>query len=346
MIYLIGWSLLVISLIMTSLAGFRTSCFIYCSLFFLLIVSFFRGLVGTDTYAYELIMDRLSNGFSLAGMEPGFVFVSWLLLQVTDSASLTVRLVGCLIFGALFVYLHRSDKNEKFLLVSYILPAFIYQYTMNGLRVGIAAMLILLATQQFRRMKTSSAYILGAASLTFHYSALVSLILIWASKVYWIKVSNILVVPIVMLSILVFFYANEGYFSHKFISYQDFDSPSTFSGVGKILTLLVIFLGVLVSNLFSADKAKLLFLGVGSMFAFWIISMFSYAGLRFLDLLSFSFPLCVLSAYSNRGLELGKLMKLSFFIAGLIAVVMSYRNFLYEEGIGPSPFLPYRLIAL
>ncbi|MCD7040372.1 EpsG family protein [Pseudomonas sp. MAFF 311095] len=331
---------------MTSLSGYRTSFFICCSLFFLLIVSVFRGLVGTDTYAYEVIMERLSDGFSLAGMEPGFVFVSWLLLQVVDSASLTVRLIGCLIFCALFLYSYRSDKNEKILLVSYILPSFIYQYTMNGLRVGMAATLLLLATQQVRRIKTTSAYALAAASLTFHYSALVSLILIWASKVYWIKTSNILVVPVAILSTLVFFYANEYYFSHKLISYQNFDSPNSFSGVGKILTLLVIFFGVLVSNLLTADKAKLLFLGVGSMLVFWIISMFSYAGLRFLDLLSFSFPLCVLTAYSNRGLEFGKLVGLSFFIAGLIAAVMSYRNFLYEEGAGPSPFLPYYLNGL
>lgn len=346
MIYLIGWLLLVIALVMTSLSGYRTSLFICCSLFFLLIMSFFRGLVGTDTYAYQIIMERLSDGYSLSGMEPGFVFVSWLLLKLVGSAPLTVRLIGCLIFCALFFYLHRSDRNEKFLLVSYILPAFIYQYTMNGLRVGMAAMLLLLATQQFRRMKSTSAYALAATSLVFHYSALVSLILIWASKVHWIKASNILVVPIVILSVLGFFYANEDYFSHKLISYQDFDSPNSFSGVGKILTLLVIFFGVLVSNLLTAEKAKLLFLGIGSLSIFWIISMFSYAGLRFLDLLSFSFPLCVLTTYSNRGVEFGKLARLSFFIAGLIAAVMSYRNFLYEEGSGPSPFLPYHLSDL
>lgn len=346
MIYLIGWLLLVISLFMTSLSGYRTSFFIYCSLFFFLIMSFFRGLVGTDTYAYEVIMERLSDGFSLVGMEPGFVFISWLILHVVDSAPIAVRLIGCLIFCAIFYYLYRSDKNEKFLLVSYILPAFIYQYTMNGLRVGMAAMLLLLTTQQLRRVKKTSAYALAATSLTFHYSALVSLILIWASKTHWIKASNIIVVPIAMLSVLLFFYANEDYFSHKLVSYQDFDSPSSFSGVGKVLTLLVIFFGVLVSNLLTADKVKLLFLGLGSMLVFWMISMFSYAGLRFLDLLSFSFPLCVLTAYNNRNLEFGKLVKLSFFIAGLIAAVMSYRNFLYEENTGPSPFLPYHLNSL
>lgn len=346
MIYLIGWVLLVLALVMTSLSGYRTSFFIYCSLFFLLITSFFRGLVGTDTYAYEMIMEGLLNGFSWAGMEPGFVFISWLLLQITNSAPLTVRLIGFLTFCALCFYLYRSDKNEKFLLVSYILPAFMYQYTMNGLRVGMAAMLVLLATQQFRLAKKTSAYALAATSLIFHYSALVSLILIWASKVYWVRASNILVVLVSIVSVLAFFYANEEYFSHKFISYQDFDSPSPFSGIGKILTLLVIFFGVLVSNLLTADKAKLLFLGVGSVLAFWALSMFSYAGLRFLDLLSFSFPLCVLITYNNRGLELGKLVKISLFVAGLIAAVMSYRNFLYEEGTGPSPFLPYHLFVL
>lgn len=343
MIYLVGWFLVIAALVMTLLSGYRTSFFIYSALFYLLMISFFRGFVGTDTYAYQMILEGLSDGLSLGGMEPGFVLVSWLLLQVTGSASLTVRLIGFLVICALCIYLHRSDKNEKFLLVSYVLPAFMYQYTMNGLRVGMAAMLLLLATQQFRRFKTTSGCALAVISLTFHYSVLVSLILIWASKVYWIKASNILVLPIAILSVLLFFYINEEYFSHKFISYQDFYSPSSFSGIGKILTLLVIFFGVLVSNLLPADKAKLLLLGVGSMLVFWGVSMFSYAGLRFLDVLSFSFPLCVLTTYSNRGLEIGKLAKLSFFMAGLIAAIMGYRNFLNEEGLGPSPFLPYSL---
>ncbi|MGA9703018.1 EpsG family protein [Pseudomonas sp.] len=346
MIYLIGWFLLVIAFIMTSLSGYKTSFFIYVSLFFLLIVSFFRGLVGTDTYAYEMIMEQLLGGQPSAGMEPGFVFVSWLLLGVTNSASVTVRLLGCLIFSLLCVYLYRSDKNEKFLLVSYILPAFIYQYTMNGLRVGLAAALLLLATQEFRRVKIAYGYSLAALSLTFHYSALVSLILIWASKVYWVRAYNILVVPVAMLLALALFYINEDYFSHKLISYQNFDSPSLYSGIAKMLTLSVLFLGVLLSNLTGTEKSKLLFLGAGSMLVFWGMSTFSYAGLRFLDLLSFAFPLCVLTVFNKRGLELGKLVKLSFVVAGLIAVIMSYRNFLHEEGLGPSPFLPYYFSSL
>ncbi|MCK6186793.1 EpsG family protein [Pseudomonas sp. EYE_354] len=329
--------------ILTSISGYRTSIFLYVVVFVFLLMSFFRGLVGTDTYAYEIIVGHLSGGPVWTGMEPGFVLISWLLLEITGDASVTVRILGLLVFCALFIYIYRSNKLEKFLLVSYILPAFIYQYSMNGLRVGIAAMMILLATQELRQDRAVRGVGLATASLFFHYSTLVSMVLLWASKIRWARTQNILIVPLAVLLALCFFIFNESYFYGKINSYQGFESPSSFSGLGKILTLLVLVSGVFMSNLARADKAKLLLLGLGSTLIFWFVSTISYAGLRFLDLLSFAYPLCILVVYNSRKLEFGRFMKITLVVAGLLAALMSYRNFINEEGQGPSPFLPYHL---
>ncbi|WP_211344866.1 hypothetical protein, partial [Pseudomonas marginalis] len=49
----------------------------------------------------------------------------------------------------------------------------------------------------------------------------------------------------------------------------------------------------------------------------------------------------ILLVYSKNKLDFGKCIKASLFIAGILSVLMTYRNFLLEAGQGPSPFLPY-----
>ncbi|MBV4454521.1 MULTISPECIES: EpsG family protein [Pseudomonas] len=330
-------------LLLTALSGYRTRLFSAVALLFLLFVSVFRGAVGTDTNTYETVVGRLMERLSWTGMEPGFVFMSWLLGELTGSAVIAVRLVSVIIFIILFLYLFRSDKNEKFLLLSYMLPAFVYQYTMNGLRIGIAAMLLLLAVQKIRKLQKLSGLALALSALMFHYSSLVSLIFIWASQARWARASNILIVPFASAVVLAIFSVNGDYFSAKLLSYQGSESPSPFSGLGKIAVVLVLVVGVALSKLPRTERSKLIFLGTGFTVFFWMVSSISYAGLRFLDLISFAYPLAILLTYGRCQLDFDRAIKIFLFFAGLIAVFSSYRNFVSEYGEGPSPFLPYHL---
>lgn len=343
MIYIFGWVFLLAMLLLTALSGYRTRLFASIALLFFLFIAVFRGAVGTDTDTYETVVSRLMDGLSWTGMEPGFVFMSWALVSLTGSAAVAVRLVSVIIFVILFLYLFRSDKNEKFLLLSYMLPAFVYQYTMNGLRIGIAAMLLLLAMQRIRQLHRLSGLVLALSALMFHYSSLVSLVFIWASQARWARASNILIVPFASAVVLAIFSLNGDYFSAKLLSYQGSESPSPFSGLGKIAVLLVLLVGVALSKLPRAERAKLMFLGGGFTAFFWLVSSISYAGLRFLDLISFAYPLAILLTYGRCQLDFDRAMKVFLIFAGLLAAFSSYRNFVFEEGEGPSPFLPYHL---
>ncbi len=343
MIYLLGWLTLLVTLLLTALSGYKTRFFFGMALLFFMFISVFRGGVGTDTNTYEVVVGRLMEGVSWTGMEPGFVFMSWVLVVITESPEIAVRLVSVIIFAIMFLHLFRSDRNEKFLMLSYMLPAFVYQYTMNGLRIGIAAMLLLLAVQNIRRFKRVTGLLLAVSALLFHYSSLVSLVFIWASQARWAKASNVLIVPLACVAVLAIFSINGDYFLAKLLSYQDSESPSALSGLGKIAVLLLLVLGVGLSKLPRLEKAKLMFLGGGFTVVFWGVASVSYAGLRFLDLISFAFPLAILLTYNRCQLDFDRTIKLILVLAGLLAAASSYRNFVFEEGDGPTPFMPYHL---
>ena len=344
MIYLIGWGILYLMFFLTGLAGNRTRLFIAISLIVFMVFSVMRGAVGTDTANYELIVEGFSADYVWGGMEPGFVLLGKALLSVSDSGVIAVRVLSFLIFAMLFLYLGRADKNERFLLIAYILPTFVYQYSMNGLRIGLAAMLLLLATQNVRQLRYKSGMVLAVSALLFHYSSLVSLLFIWASWSRWVKTSNVLVVPFVVCALLFLLSLNGDYFLAKLLSYQDSESPNPLSGLSKVAVLLLFVAALFFSKLPNAEKTKLIVLGAGFTISFWLVSAVSYAGLRFLDLISFAFPVAILLTYSRFALNFDATMKLAFIVAGILSAASGYRNFVAEEGVGPSPFMPYHFI--
>jgi len=341
MIYILGWSILFASFFLTALSKYKSSLFLYLSLICFFLIALLRGSVGTDTAAYEIILDEINRGLIWTGMEPGFLILSWILVSITGLSSVSVRAISALIFLGMSIYIYKSNKNEKYILIAYILPAYVYPYSMNVLRVGIASILLLLAVQSLRIKKIETALLLMATALMFHYSSLFSIVIILACQIQWFKVSNLWKFLVLILVTLCVLALNSGYFFTKLDAYQSLVSPEPYSGVGKLIIMLVLLVGISLSNLPSSEKAKILLIGIFSTLAFWIISNISYAGLRFLDLLTFAFPLCILLVYSKNKLDFGKIIKASLFIAGILSVLMTYRNFLLEAGQGPSPFLPY-----
>jgi len=75
--------------------------------------------------------------------------------------------------------------------------------------------------------------------------------------------------------------------------------------------------------------------------SFWALAIYSYAGLRLLDLITFVFPLTILSAYQEKGLSFDIIISIAFFAAGILSVAAFYRSILIEFP-GPTPFLPYK----
>jgi uncharacterized membrane protein len=133
------------------------------------------------------------------------------------------------------------------------------------------------------------------------------------------------------------------YFQLKLASYQGFSAPGESSGLSKLLVMFLLVIGVLFSSLPRSDKAKLSVLGVGFGSLFWLVSAYTYAGLRFLDLLSFALPLSVLVTYNRNQLDFNLAVKFCMVMSGLVGALSAFKNFLSEDGVGPSPFLPYTL---
>ncbi|TWD44500.1 EpsG family protein [Pseudomonas sp. SJZ131] len=341
MIYLIGWTLIFTVLTLSELTGNRSRSPLFILLIFFTMISVLRGDVGTDTNTYEFLVSGLYNGTDTGGMEPGFIGVSEVLLGVFDSPVMVVRFFALIFFGLLYFYVARSNKNERFLFLAYIAPAFIYQYSMNVIRLGIASGLLILAAQYFNRSRIKSSAAFAVGSVLFHYSIMCSFAIIWLSQMRWSRFSTVFAGLFFFALAMAVVYLNMDYFQLKLASYQGFSAPGESSGLSKLVVLVILVFGILFSGLQRADKTKLSALGAGLGSLFWMLSAYTYAGLRFLDLLSFALPVAVLITHNRRQINFNLAIKICLVLSGMLGAVSAFKNFLSEEGVGPSPFLPY-----
>lgn len=127
--------------------------------------------------------------------------------------------------------------------------------------------------------------------------------------------------------------------------YADFESPGLLSGLSKCVVILLLLAGVLFSRLPVMFRSRIIFVFVLVSGLAMAVSTFSYAGLRFLDLIAFVLPIVILASHSKANQAFSWKTKGSIFLAGFTSAAAVYRNFLIEAGQGKSPFLPYESIS-
>lgn len=342
MVYLLGWGLALSSAAIEAVTRYRGRFFVLVVVCYFAFIAIFRGMVGTDTANYERMLGEFSAGIKWSGGEVGFVLVGSVLAEFLSSAYAAVRGLAFIFFGLLGAYVIRSVRDERFFVVAYFLPAFAYQYSMNALRIGLATGVLLLVIQSVRKRNSLNPLKWGLLATFFHYSSAFSIAYYFLSCQSW-SGRQFLWRSIGLLGfILVVFILAESYFLNKLTAYQLMKAPSSISGLSKIIPLSLILLFFSFDRVLPvSDALKLFSLAIVCMGIAWIISGYSYSGLRIIDLLAFIVPVSFLSAYARHGLQLGVTAKIGMLSAGFLMAAGVYRGFVLSEGVGASPFLPY-----
>lgn len=347
MVYLLGWAGCLLVLMISSLTRYRGHFFVFILLFFFLGVAFLRGAVGTDTANYErMLTDFIDVYYAWTGREPGFVALGWLLATLAPTIEIGVRLISVVFFALIAFFVVRSDKNEFFLLLAYILPTFAYQYSMNALRIGLASAFILLMVQEIRLKGMKAAFKFGIFAALFHYTILLSIVILLLSQQPWGRLSTVLKNIVLLTLLSLGLLSVDFYVADKIEIYAsgDYSKPSALSGLSILVPNIVILIGILLSYFPQTEKIKLFLLFLLIFGLGMIITQFTYAGLRILNLGGFIMPLCVLASYSRLGLKFDFKFKFLLLVAGLLSAIGVYRGFLIGHGEGPTPFLPYKTL--
>lgn len=344
--YIIGWLLMYVSLALWTMSKYKGSALIVTTLSYLVFLCFLRGQTGTDTVTYEHLLRELLLSRNVNGLEQYHEQAFWMPLVLAaghlESEMIAVRVIGILFYSMIGIFLYSSTKNEKFLLLAYILPVFAFQYSMNGLRLGLASALLLLIVQQLPKGSRLWQKLLLFIPALLQVTTVLSTLLILVAGSRWSAKTVIATIAAVIVAGFALSVGPNAYLEQKFNMYQDYHSPGAWSGLSKVAIVAILLAGISMGVLPSVAKARIISVALLLTIFALGIAFYSYAGLRLLDLLTFALPTAVLVNYKSYGLDFCKNYRYALIIAGLLGSAGVARNMLLEGPDANSPFIPYK----
>ena len=309
----------------------------------LVIVACLRGDVGTDTYAYLAEIDLKIHDLNRpwGEFEPGFELVIGVLGAVFNNARAVVLVVTFINAGLFYVALKRWG-GSRLVGAALVVPGFFFDYTMNGLRAGMAVQLCVLAYLALESRRPLWGVVLAAAAISVQMTSVVFLGLLFVYKMpFRMSVRRALALLVVIVGFGALFGA---LFSERVLAkavlYEVSSAPSAVSGLAPVLIsvmLLLPFLANVKSRAFRASLMLLIF-----QLGFFQLSSITYAGLRFQLLCLFAQALVVQRELAPQRFTRPTVVACCcvFFAASLSWEI---RNFENERGTGgESPYLPYQ----
>ena len=332
--YILPYSLIILlSILSLKIKGSGYKFLFLISLIPATLVVVLRGLTGTDTATYISILDQniYDINENIRDIEPFFMLFAKIKYHLDLNAQLVLNFFSFLII--LLLYSFFSKSKHRFLIFSFLIfPIFFYDMTMNGLRYGMAfalACYIIVEHNSFLYKLTKNKFLFIFCFLN-HKSSIIFLIIKFMQNLNFRTFFLILVVFLTGFTFL------NDYFIYKLTDYSELSSPSVFSGAQPlVLVTLILFFN---SIFFKINLKRNLYLFLIQL-AFYIVTQFSYAGIRF-QFLELFYILVILTQDDDQ-VPNYKIYLSLLFVVGLLGFCLRLNNFYSDFGEGLSPFLPY-----
>lgn len=342
-IYLLGYAFLLIGLFLWERTYPKTRLIYFLGFLYIAFIVIFRGNVGTDTGNYESIIANISlNNWLKQPTELGFNLLVALLNLLGFSSVITLRILTAIYISLIIPLLITSEKNIRQFIAIFFIPATIYIFSMNALRVGIAINLLLISLNLFQKKRNVSLVVFLIA-ISFHVT--VSLII---PILFLFQKNNSKKIITAFSLTLLLFAGGAIYYEHiynKLILYSNYSSPNLASGLSDVI-LFILFLRFF--YLYPTNRHfKIGFSCVATLLIAmsFIIAKFSYGGLRILQLYTLLLPYTFLYISNLRyGMFiLNKKLFYSLYLTSIIATIFTLRNFIDSSGQAYG-FIPYSFI--
>lgn len=304
------------------------------------LLAILRGDVGIDTVNYLDYYERLSNGLAENNEhEPGFVFFSEILVSFGLNARLCVAILGIITTFLLCKAFSRS-KEEMLLFATLFFSNFYWDFTMNGLRYGLSFAIATFAIHFLYQNNIRKFIFLALIATSIQYSAILLVGVFLISLLDWKKL-----LFIIFLILVGFIFFSE-YFSFftlyltgKQDAYESTFSPSVFSGAAPLFVVLLIFF-LIKKHSINTSYDKTLYVIVLFEILSFILSKFSYAGLRLQTLFLFALIIYIKNNIDNFKYKKSFAVKITILSMFCFSVFLKNISAQIENNF--TPFIPYK----
>lgn len=334
--YQICYAILAVSLVVGLLLDkVRVAAVIAFIPMFVLIAG--RGMVGTDSAVYVQSFDIIRyQGMLASSFEPGFTVLvevlSWIfrdsfdILIVLGSATALIMLCAALLL-----------ERSPLLFMTIVMPFFMLDMTINGLRYGLAFAIVALGAAALARgwLKAFIACCVLAASV--QVSSVLLAIGLWA--LIEARIKTFIGAGVGLVGVLVVF---GSYLEDKVSQNTDISGLGGLSGIIPLAATVAIVVAIRYSDRPIVTSRLPVFAILGMQLASFGLARFYYAGLRFQSLFLFLLYLFVVLSIRRSAVQLsGERLFTGSLLATLALCSVSRLSNFRDDTTGPSPFNPF-----
>lgn len=309
-------------------------------LFPALLVAIARGDVGTDTLNYLTNYQiRYSEGEGGREYEPGFELLSdfFVLLGFTDRMFVNaLAIISTLLLSFSFSGL----KEKTILLFLVFFPLFFVDFTMNGLRYGLSFSIATLAIDSYYKRRILVFSLLSLVAVSIQYSSFLLILVFLMDR---LQTRHLLYLAALTSAIVALLWS---YFEMIFLfltlkqeAYKDLTAPGITSGLAPLVLFLILSIGFVRAAEKDANLKGIYILVFFELVSF-VITRFTYAGLRFQTLFLFALIVFIKNNFNLLPKE-NKYFTVMASVSVLSFVVFLKNITVVVEG-DISPFLPYK----
>lgn len=299
-------------------------------------IACFRGIVGTDTYAYFWAFAEAGNGYDYGG-EPFFKAVVQALWEIRSDPWFVLFGISAII-SSIFVVAITKLNNMGWILALIAVPIFYLDMTMNGLRYGLAFSLFMLATHYLVKGQSKIYIVIAIIGACSHFSSFLLFAIYYAMR----RGVNVFVGIAGVVGVFLGVFVLQDYLMDKRELYSSIVSPGALSGVFPFVVSILMIWCALCYRKSMDVSAKALLVCLCLAVSTFALARVSYAGLRFqfmvIMLISTYVCTAVWRGSRNQFIRFGLIMAM----VGVIGLGGRIRNMIEEEGLGNSPFFPYQ----
>lgn len=312
----------------------RPLFFVGLAPFLLLIL--LKGKVGVDTAMYLQSIDLIKDvGSYTFAFEPLFEFMVLVVGSFFDSNYVVLAVFSLVTVFSLVIGGVRLER-VPYLLGFIVVPYFLFDMTMNGVRYGVAFSLVTLGTSFLceGRRKLFVLFAVSAAAIQ-----LTSIVL--AAAVWMLLEVRLRTLALVFIGAIAAYFLFADYISLKAEANSELSAESPGSGLAPLVISISSIIALYSDKYFRREAVfQLIALALLSVATFLVAQVF-YAGLRLQAIVLFLIYLVGASVVKKSGRKFNRNTVLILFFVGVVATFFRLRNFYGEAGVGDSPFVPY-----
>lgn len=296
-----------------------------------------RGLVGTDSAVYVQEFDVIRyRGLLASAFEPGFTLIVEILSWFLSDPFQILILLGATTAIIMFVAGMMLERSPL-LFMTIVLPYFMFDMTMNGLRYGLAFSIVALGAVGLARGRLYLFIACAVIASSIQITAALLAFSLWALVEVRIRTFAGVAVGIAIAFLLF-----GDYIEGKVSDNEDLIGLGGLAGLAPLVVSLIVLVALRSKGRYIVENQLALLAMFAMQVIAFTISRYYYVGLRLQGLFLFLLYLYAVIMIGRSSIEASKafLIRWLLVFAALISSASRLKNF-SDDFMGPSPFNPY-----